>query len=204
MDIEGFNPSVNSVSSGRPSVMVTTAVLVALLASIASASKCPNSDLSWFRQNARTLLFLEHLQNRATTENLFDWSNQLGSDTYRAKLRDLENEFLAPEEVPEECYDKMPIPPVLAQRISFLEDRLEGCSGGGEGHLGGQPCDGGGENYVLARRVASLQAELMRQRTVLRSVRLRLSTINRQCEGTETWKKKSFIHSSILINSKKS
>ena len=125
-------------------------LLVWLTASAASSSKCPNNDLSWFRQNARTLLFLEHLQvillfiyfnrfylyiyvfsshqSRAAQENLFDWSNQLGTDTFRSKLRSLEDEFLAPEEVSEECYDRMPIPPVIAQRISFLEDRLESCT----------------------------------------------------------------------------
>lgn len=68
-------------------------------------------------------------QSRAAQENLYDWSNQLGSDTFRTKLRSLEDEFLAPEEVSEDCYDRMPIPSTIAQRISFLEDRLESCTG---------------------------------------------------------------------------
>lgn len=155
---------------------------VAAIEIVSSQRQCPssylNNDLSWFRQNAQTLLFMEHMQQRAAQENLYDWSNQLGSDQYRSKLRNLENEFVTPDEIPEDCYEQMPIPTSIAQRIGFIEDRLESCGSG-------QPCggDGGGAGAGMMRRFATLQAEVMRQRSVLRNFRLRLMTINRQCEG---------------------
>jgi hypothetical protein len=156
-----------------------------------SLSQCPNSylnkDLSWFRQNAQTLLFMEHLQQRASQENLFDWPKEQGSEKYRSKLRSLEDQFVMPEEIPDDCYEQMPIPQKIAQRISFLEDRLEGCGGAAQS----QPCPyaaesalGGGYGSGLAlRRLSAIQAELMRQKNVIRFMRMRLMDINRQCEG---------------------
>jgi hypothetical protein len=155
---------------------------------IGDIGQCPNSylnkDLSWFRRNAQTLLFMEHLQQRASHENLFDWSKEQQSDKYRSRLRNLEDTFVMPEEVPDDCYEKMPIPQKIAQRISFLEDRLEGC-----GTTQSQPCTydepavvGYGSGLVL-RRLSVIQAELTRQRNVIRFMRMRLMDINRQCEG---------------------
>lgn len=155
---------------------------------LAEAGQCPNSyinkDLSWFRQNAQTLLFMEHLQQRAAQENLFDWSKEQGSEQYRSRLRRLEDQFVMPEEIPDDCYEQMPIPQKIAQRISYLEDRLEGC-----GAAQAQPCPysevnvGGFGSGMALRRLSVIQAELMRQRNVIRFMRMRLMDINRQCEG---------------------
>lgn len=160
-------------------------------------SQCPNvnRDMSWFRQNAKSLLFMEHLQKRAAEENLYGWSDVLGSDQYSSQLRRLENQFVMPEEVPDDCYDQMPIPKRFAQRISFLEDRLESCGSAQpcaydeeemrlrEGYTGGirlRASYGGG---LALQRLSTIQAELMRQRNVIRMMRMRLETIDRQCEG---------------------
>ena len=157
-------------------------------------SQCPNSylnkDLSWFRQNAQTLLFMEHLQQRATQDNLFEWPKEQGSEKYRSKLRSLEDQFVMPEEIPDDCYEQMPIPQKIAQRISFLEDRLEGC-----GAAQSQPCPYAGEPSVIGgygsslvqRRLSAIQAELIRQKNVIRFMRMRLMDINRQCEGNHLW-----------------
>ncbi|KAI9553105.1 hypothetical protein GHT06_020996 [Daphnia sinensis] len=151
------------------------------------STQCPNSfvnkDLSWFRQNAQTLLFMEHLQQRAAQENLFNWSREQGSEQYRSRLRNLEDQFVMPEEIPDDCYEQMPIPQKIAQRISYLEDRLEGC-----GAAQAQPCPysevnvGGFGSGMALRRLSVIQAELMRQRNVIRFMRMRLMDINRQCE----------------------
>jgi hypothetical protein len=130
---------------------------------------------------------MEHLQQRASQENLFDWPKEQGSEKYRSKLRSLEDQFVMPEEIPDDCYEQMPIPQKIAQRISFLEDRLEGCGGAAQS----QPCPyaaesalGGGYGSGLAlRRLSAIQAELMRQKNVIRFMRMRLMDINRQCEG---------------------
>lgn len=153
-----------------------------------TGQQCPNSfvnkDLSWFRQNAQTLLFMEHLQQRAVQENLFNWSREQGSEQYRSRLRNLEDQFVMPEEIPDDCYEQMPIPQKIAQRISYLEDRLEGC-----GAAQAQPCPysevnvGGFGSGMALRRLSVIQAELMRQRNVIRFMRMRLMDINRQCEG---------------------
>lgn len=77
----------------------------------------------------------------------------------------------------------MPIQPNIAQRIHYLEDRLENCNNQQI------PCALGGsaavtENgYAVTRRVSALQAELMRQRALLRQLHLRLVNISRQSEG---------------------
>lgn len=163
-------------------------LVVVTIQIVASQRQCPNSylnnDLNWFRQNAQTLLFMEHMQQRAAQENLYDWSNQLGSEQYRSRLRSLENEFVTPDEIPDDCYEQMPIPLSISQRIGFIEDRLESCGscgGGGGGGGDGVPVSAGGVGMM--RRFSMLQAELMRQRNVLRNVRLRLMTISRQCDG---------------------
>ena len=147
--------------------------------------QCPNvnSDLSWFRKNAQALLFMEHLQKRATEENLFDWSKQQGSDQYRSRLRSLENQFVMPEEIPDDCYDQMPIPQKIAQRIAFLEDRLEGCGSAQPCPYAGAESGAGFGSSLMLRRLSVIQAELMRQRNVIRYLRMRLVAINRQCEG---------------------
>lgn len=145
-----------------------------------------NRDMSWFRQNARALLFMEHLQRRAMEENLYDWSKMSSSEPYRARLRSLERQFVMPEEIPDDCYDQMPIPAKISQRIAFLEDRLEGCASS----IPQSPCSSydpavrevGGGGLVL-RRLSMMQAELMRQRNVIRMMRMRMITINQQCEG---------------------
>lgn len=150
--------------------------------------QCPNAylnnDLSWFRKNAQALLFMEHLQRRATEENLFDWSKQQGSDQYKARLRTLENQFVMPEEIPDDCYDQMPIPQKIAQRIAFLEDRLEGCGAPQPCSYDGTESNVGFGSSLMLRRLSVIQAELMRQRNVIRYMRMRLVAINRQCEGT--------------------
>lgn len=156
---------------------------------IGDTSQCPNSylnkDMSWFRQNAQTLLFMEHLAKRASQDNLFDWKKEQVSDKYRSKLRSLEDQFVMPEEIPDDCYEKMPIPQKISQRISFLEDRLEGC-----GAAQSQPCPyadepavGGYGSSLVLRRLSAIQAELMRQKNVIRLMRMRLMDVNRQCEG---------------------
>jgi hypothetical protein len=90
-----------------------------------------------------------------------------------------------PEEIPDDCYEKMPIPQKISQRISFLEDRLEGC-----GAAQSQPCPyadepavGGYGSGLVLRRLSAIQAELMRQKNVIRLMRMRLMDVNRQCEG---------------------
>lgn len=168
--------------------------------------QCPNvnRDMSWFRQNAKTLLFMEHLQKRAAEENLYGWSDVTGSEQYQSRLRRMENQFVMPEEIPDDCYDQMPIPQKITQRISFLEDRLENCGsaqpcayGGGEteedfpgGGLGLRTIYtrsevGGGYGGLGLRRMSIIQAELMRQRNVIRTMRMRLAAINQQCEGSQ-------------------
>lgn len=158
-------------------------------------SQCPNAnkDLSWFRQNAKSLLFMEHLQKRAAEENLYDWSKLLGSEQYRSRLRSLENQFVLPEEVPENCYEQTPIPQRIAQRIAFLEDRLEGCGQQQPcGYGGGEVSGGGYGGSLVLRRLSMIQAELMRQRNVIRVMRMRLVSINRQCEGNLFYSDGSF------------
>lgn len=170
-------------------IQVEAAVLKDEEGEIGEVGQCPNSyinkDMSWFRQNAQTLLFMEHLQQRASRENLFDWSKEQTSEKYRKQLRNLEDQFVMPEEVPDDCYERMPIPQKIAQRISFLEDRLEGC---GAAQLPqpcayGEPVVGGYGSGLVFRRLSVIQAELMRQRNVIRFMRTRLMDINRQCEG---------------------
>lgn len=168
--------------------------------------QCPNAnkDLSWFRENAKSLLFMEHLQKRATEEDLYDWSKLTQTDRFRSKLRSLENQFDLPEEIPEDCYEQMPIPQKIAQRISFLEDRLEGCAGSAQ-----RPCTrtlededvdyvGGGH---AQRRLSMLQAELLRQRNVIRQLRTSLIQVNQKCEGKNHQKIYSFFvnHSSLDV-----
>lgn len=145
-----------------------------------------NRDMSWFRQNARALLFMEHLQKRAMEENLYDWSKMSASEQYRARLRSLEDQFVMPEEIPDDCYEQLPIPQKISQRIAFLEDRLEGCSSS----IPQSPCSygsgemsGGFGGGLALRRLSMIQAEQMRQRNVIRLMRMRLAAINRQCEG---------------------
>lgn len=145
-----------------------------------------NRDMSWFRQNARALLFMEHLQKRAMEENLYDWSKMSASEQYRARLRSLEDQFVMPEEIPDDCYEQLPIPQKISQRIAFLEDRLEGCSSA----IPQSPCSygsgeisGGFSGGLVLRRLSMIQAEQMRQRNIIRLMRMRLAAINRQCEG---------------------
>ena len=157
---------------------------------IGESNQCPNSylnkDLSWFRQNAQTLLFMEHLQQRASQDDLFDWQKEQGSEKYRSKLRSLEDQFVMPEEIPDDCYEQMPIPQKIAQRISFLEDRLEGCGSAAQSQpcpYAAEPVVGGFGSSLALRRLSAIQAELMRQKNFIRFMRMRLMDINRQCEG---------------------
>lgn len=150
--------------------------------------QCPNAnkDLSWFRRNAKSLLFMEHLEKRAAKEDLYDWSTLMGSEQYRSRLRSLENQFVMPEEVPEDCYEQMPIPQRIAQRIAFLEDRLESCGSAQPCTLAGGEVDASYAGGLVLRRLSMIQAELMRQRSVIRMMRMRIATINQQCEGIYT------------------
>ena len=152
------------------------------------AAQCPNSyvngDFSWFRENAQSLLFMDHLQQKAAQEDLFDWAKEQRSEDYRARLRSLENQFLMPEEIADDCYEQMPIPQKVAQRISYLEDRLEGCGSTEPCPYAGAETSGGFSSTMILRRLSVLQAEMMRQRNVIRFMKMRLVAINRQCEGT--------------------
>lgn len=146
--------------------------------------QCPNAnkDLSWFRQNAKSLLFMEHLQNRASEEDLYDWSKFQQTDRFQSRLRTLENQFILPEEIPDDCYEQMPIPQRISQRISFLEDRLEGC-----GSSQSRPCrleeDVDDYSGGAMRRLSILQAELLRQRNVIRQLRTSMASLTQKCEG---------------------
>lgn len=186
-------------SGGESTLIVVLALWVLFSGNIKASSlttisddsnainKCPSglNDLGWFRHNARTLLFMEHLQSRAAKENLFGWSDQLGTESFRSQLRAVEQQFLGADEIPEECLDRMPIQPNIAQRIHYLEDRLENCNSNNQQI----PCALGGgaavteNSYAVTRRMSALQAELMRQRAILRQLHLRLVNINRQSEG---------------------
>ena len=88
-----------------------------------------------------------------------------------------------PEEIPDDCYDQMPIPQKIAQRIAFLEDRLEGCGSAQPCPYAGVESGVGFGSSLMLRRLSIIQAELMRQRNVIRYLRMRLVAINRQCEG---------------------
>lgn len=147
--------------------------------------QCPNvnKDLSWFRQNAKSLLFMEHLQKRATEEDLYDWSTLTKTDRFRSRLRSLENQFVVPEEIPDDCYEQMPIPQKISQRISVLEDRLESCGSGQKPCTRSLDADDGYIGAPVQRRLSMLQAEMLRQRNVIRQLRTSLATVNQQCEG---------------------
>ena len=167
---------------------VLSSILLAILSSPPiEASRCrgsvPNSDLSWFKNHAQALLFMEHLQQRAAEEDLYGWSSLVSSDAFRNQLRDLESEFVIPDDL--DCPFDQPAAQgsnSLAERIAFIEDRLESCTAGCSGVAGASQGAGEGLSVVL-RRMSELQDELMRQRSVIRAMRTRLVSINRQAEG---------------------
>ena len=168
-------------------ILITAAVTISYgLVRASSELNCPSNDLSWFRQNAKTLLFMEHFQKLAVAENLYNWSSEMDTEEFQQKLNSLENKFVLPEEMPDECYEQMyAAPQGLIERIGFIEDRLQECSS--SGRIGnGSPCYGGesgASTTMILRRMSVLQTELMRQRNVLRTLRVRLMTVNRQLEG---------------------
>lgn len=126
---------------------------------------------------------MEHLQQRAAQEDLYGWSNLVGSDQFRSQLRDLETEFMMPDDL--DCYDQPAASSGnLAERIAFIEDRLESCGSSNGCNSAAAPPDAGEGVEAVMRRMGTLQAELLRQRTVIRNMRLRLMSINRQLEGT--------------------
>lgn len=167
---------------------VFLAILSAILAArTTEASRCrgamPTNDLNWFKNHAQTLLFMEHLQQRAAEEDLYGWSSLVRTDDFRNQLRDLESEFVVPDDL--DCPFEQPGASGggnLAERLAFIEDRLENCASGCTGVAGASPNAGDGVG-VMMRRMSELQEELMRQRNVIRNMRVRLMSVSRQAEG---------------------
>ncbi len=57
--------------------------------------------------NAENLLFLEHLQRKATEEDLYEWKIHLSTAEYQARLDEIQSEECAIASIPAECGGKM-------------------------------------------------------------------------------------------------
>jgi len=177
-------------------------LLLIVATTIGAQSECPGpiGDLRWFQNNAQTLLFMQHLQEKAIVEDLHDWPAQIATDTFQERLQQLKNDLATPEEVSEECLQQMS-PPGLYQRLTALEMRLERCGGpvvptidfddetdpmtdGTDALMSSNPCpsyDPAGQPH-LHRRISLLEGEVARQKNALRGLRQRIAAIGRQYE----------------------
>ena len=142
-------------------------------------STCPQhvNDLGWFREHAKTLVFMEHLYKKATEENLFNWKNEMDDDGFRDQIHELESSFISPEQLGDDCYERA-LPHGLIQRLSHLEERVGGC-----GPEPGPCGDFEPANPAVFRRITIMQEELARQRSLVHQLRLRINVIGRQFEG---------------------
>lgn len=66
-------------------------LLLIVATTIGAQSECPGpiGDLRWFQNNAQTLLFMQHLQEKAIVEDLHDWPAQIATDTFQERLQQL-------------------------------------------------------------------------------------------------------------------
>jgi len=152
-------------------LLVAAAALQLNSCSSQEITTCPTSyDASWLHRNARTLLFMEHLQETAVERNLYDWVSTSSTQQFGDKVQKLRNELA----IPRECQD-------VVRRIVYLEQRLQ------EDPTRDEAAEGGGGRHqpnlaVVFRQMSVMQSQLARQRNVLRHMRGRLMALGRQAE----------------------
>jgi len=144
------------------------------------AAGCPatsrtNYDLSWLHRNAKLLLFVEHLHD-VNSEDDDIWESTSNSAEFEEKLQQLRNGL----QIPAKCHN---VSQEILQRFAYLEERVQECIDGSESCYGGseeQPDVAG-----VYRRMSIMQAQLTRQKNVLRHMRGRLIALNRQMEDLQ-------------------
>lgn len=52
-------------------------------------SSCQQANINWVRDNADNLLFLEHMKQQASSQNLYDWQTVSKSSDYQTRLEDI-------------------------------------------------------------------------------------------------------------------
>ena len=136
-------------------------------------------DINWASHNAQSILFLEHLQRKATEEDLYEWKTFLASDDYQMRLRQIESE--AHGQPIDDCGSQDVLSPtMIMDRLAMLEERLVVCSGGGP--IAAGPCFGpnqgpqGGE--ILMRKMTLMQNELRRQRAMIQRMNMQMSYLS--------------------------
>jgi len=142
------------------------------------------ANLNWASRHGQSILFLEHLQRKAVEEDLFNWKNDLASEEYQVRLRQIESEASGrPTDPFDDCADDASSLPILINRVTMLEERLENC------HMDSgmiNPCYGksyGGENQM--RKIAHMHSELRRQQVIIQRMAMQISHITAQIGCSE-------------------